>query len=679
MFKTIFKNLFLTTLAAAALQAQAQTTVTYRAAKDAWLRKQNVTSSYETTNIGKAQNFRAYLWTHGGVPTVSRGLVKYPELAQLPSNAVISSANLYLYCDTTNTTDMNAHNYNYANDNAVYVSRITSSWVDTVVTWSTKPTTTSTNQVGTTATGYRAKTNFNLNVTSLVQDMVTAGNFEGFQLALQDESFSNLYRNLTIASVDHPDPNLRPRLVVTYTIPAKALRFDGSNDYVNVANYSALNTGNGDFTYEARLKASSTQAYLYPTIVSDRSAGTLNGASVFLVPGSELWEQGKPWININGTNYPCGSCPSLTDDSLHTLAVVRKQDTLTYYVDGTLRQSRTVNSGTGDITATGDIRIGHDLANSPNTYFKGDIAEVKIWNVARSASEIAASYNKTQEGNAYGLTGYWRLDEGTGQTAYNSAANNFNHGTLGSSTSSESVDPAWVTSTVGIKRGIGSSFEFPFAAGTIAQGKSYSNTQDNSTGNGFDNDLGQLSDDIYYAFTIGATSLVTIDHCTSGLGDTYLYLLNSNKQVITYVDDNGPACSGYKASISVNLSANTYYVVSEGYYTNAGSITTRITVAAPTGSPIARTAVVEDENYTEVKSGGASVAASSAVSAAVSYPNPVKGYLNFGETVNSYTLYNGAGVQVLSGTQADGVHTDSLMPGIYMLKTDKRTEKIVVE
>ncbi|MGN6647559.1 MAG: DNRLRE domain-containing protein [Cytophaga sp.] len=676
MFKNLFNKIILAAATVSAIQAAAQTTVTFTNGQDSWIRKQNVTSSYETTNFGTQPTFRPYLWTHSGVPTVGRGLLKYPELSQIPSNAVISSATLYIYCDTT-STDMNAHNYNYANDNSIYISRITSSWTETGVTWASKPTSTSTNQVSIAATGYRAKTDYAANVTALVQDMVSNSSFDGFQLALQDESFSNLYRNMTFASVDNATPGLRPKLVVTYTIPAKALHFDGSNDYVQAANYSALNTGNGDFTYEARIKASSTQAYMYPTILSDRNASTENGATIFLVPGTDVWSMGKLWININGTNYPCASCPVLTDDSVHAVAVVRKQDTLKFYVDGTLRQSRTVNSGTGNITATGDVRIGHDLANASNTYFNGDIAEARIWNVARSGTEIAASYNKTIAGNAYGLTGYWRLDEGTGQTAYSSAAGNFNHATLGSSTSSESSDPSWVTSTVGIKRGIGSSFEFPFNAGTIAQGASYSNTQSNVTSNGFDNDLGNASDDIYYAFTISSTSLVTVDHCLSDLSDTYLYLLKSDKQVVTYDDDFGPSCSSYKASISVNLSAGTYYIVSEGYSTNAGNITTRISVSAATGSPVARTAAVDDQNQTYVMP--ADVTASPAAGAVVSYPNPVKSYLNFGEKVQSYTLYNAAGIQVLSGAQAEGLSTEALKPGIYILKTDNRTEKIVVE
>lgn len=678
MFKVLFRQLLLASAAVSVLQASAQTTVTFADAKDTWIRKQNVTSSYETTNYGKAQNFRPYLWTHGSVPTVGRGLIQYPELAQLPSNAVISSATLYLFCDTTSTTDMNAHNYNLANDNSIYISRITSSWVDTVVTWSTRPSSVTTNRASVAATGYRATTNFSVNVTSLVQDMVTNSSYDGFELALQSESYSNLYRNLTLASVNNPRADLRPKLVITYTIPAKALRFDGSDDYVQAASYSALNTGSGDFTYEARIKASSTQAYLYPTIVSDRNPSNLNGASVFLVPGPDVWSSGKPWININGTNYPCASCPVLTDNAVHALAIVRKDDTLKYYVDGTLRQARTVNTGTGDITDAGNVRIGHDLANASNTYFNGDIAEVRIWNVARTGAEIAATYNTTLAGNAYGLTGYWRLDEGTGQVAYSSAVSNFNHGTLGSSASSESVDPVWATSTVGIQRGIGSSFEFPFNAGTIAQGKTYSNTQNNSTGYGFDNDLGNVSDDVYYKFTIASTSLVTADHCSSGLSDTYIYLLNSNKQVVYQIDDYGPVCSSYRASFSVNLSAGTYYIVSEGYSSNAGDITTRIAVAASTGTPIARTAVAEDQHYTAVQT-NTSAGTAAAPAAIFSYPNPVKGYLNFGEKVESYTLYNASGVQVLSGAQAEGVGTESLNPGMYMLKTNNRVEKIVVE
>ncbi len=248
-------------------------------------------------------------------------------------------------------------------------------------------------------------------------------------------------------------------LTAMYTMQAsaqklsgKSLHFDGHNDFVQAPHYDALNTGNGDFTYEARIRASARQIHAYPAIVSDRNKSTENGVIVFLVPGEEAWTMGKPWININGKNYPCGECRILTNASVYALAVVRRQDTIKFYINGVLQQSRNVLPGTGKITTTGDVQIGHDQANPSMTYFRGDIAEVRIWNVARTTEEIAAFYNKTIDGNTPGLTGYWRLDEGAGQTVYNSAQNNSSAGTLGASVLLQSDDPLWAKSATVIKK-----------------------------------------------------------------------------------------------------------------------------------------------------------------------------------------------------------------------------------
>jgi len=52
--------------------------------------------------------------------------------------------------------------------------------------------------------------------------------------------------------------------------------------------------------------------------------------------------------------------------------------------------------------------------------------------------------------------------------------------------------------------------------------------------------------------------------------------LNSAGTQITFDDDNGPLCTGLSASISATLAAGTYYVVSEGYNTITGTVTTSI-------------------------------------------------------------------------------------------------------
>ena len=54
--------------------------------------------------------------------------------------------------------------------------------------------------------------------------------------------------------------------------------------------------------------------------------------------------------------------------------------------------------------------------------FNGKIDEVRIWNVARTESQIQNTMNTILSPEYYstsdsGLVGYWRLDEGTGQTA----------------------------------------------------------------------------------------------------------------------------------------------------------------------------------------------------------------------------------------------------------------------
>lgn len=117
----------------------------------------------------------------------------------------------------------------------------------------------------------------------------------------------------------------------------------------------------------------------------------------------------------------------------------------------------------------------------------------------------------------------------------------------------------------------------PVNAGTLNVGSSYTNTKNNSPVNGFGNNIGQASDDIFYKFTIPVASKVNLSHCASSF-DTYMHLLDVNGNTIASNDDNGPLCSGLKSSISISLTAGTYFVVSEGYGSNSGNITTSINV-----------------------------------------------------------------------------------------------------
>ena len=116
----------------------------------------------------------------------------------------------------------------------------------------------------------------------------------------------------------------------------------------------------------------------------------------------------------------------------------------------------------------------------------------------------------------------------------------------------------------------------PIIMGTYPAGThSYNDTKNNSTANGYLHDYGQASDDIYYTFTVQGNTQISISHCSSAF-DTYMHLLNSGGELIQSNDDNGPLCSGLKASIQTTLAPGTYYIVVEGYGGNSGTIITSV-------------------------------------------------------------------------------------------------------
>jgi hypothetical protein len=133
---------------------------------------------------------------------------------------------------------------------------------------------------------------------------------------------------------------------------------------------------------------------------------------------------------------------------------------------------------------------------------------------------------------------------------------------------------------------VGATLNNPIQVGSLSIGATYTDTKDNSPDNNYSNEYtgpnNQLSDDIFYKFTLTANSDVTISLCNSTSYDTYLHLLNSDG---TWNFSNDDYCES-KSRISKTLNAGTYYFVVEGAYTNFGSITTNMTVSAVIPKPI---------------------------------------------------------------------------------------------
>ena len=120
------------------------------------------------------------------------------------------------------------------------------------------------------------------------------------------------------------------------------------------------------------------------------------------------------------------------------------------YIDGELAvQSNTVF--TIGNASNSNLFIG-ESPGFPGRVFNGKIDEVRIWNVSRTQSQIQSTMNTILTSEYYstsdsGLVGYWRLDDGTGQTAEDLSFFS-NNATLGTSANPEASDPQWVEANI---------------------------------------------------------------------------------------------------------------------------------------------------------------------------------------------------------------------------------------
>jgi hypothetical protein len=136
----------------------------------------------------------------------------------------------------------------------------------------------------------------------------------------------------------------------------------------------------------------------------------------------------------------------------HQLVAVKSANSALYlYIDGVQVASdlavnrSTLNSDSAQLRLADNI-VGIGGTNYSIDNWSGQIDEVQIDNTARSAAWVAAQYKS--ESNTfitYGVTqtdpiAYWKFDEGTGSTAYDSTGNQY-HGLLGIGNSA----PTWQT------------------------------------------------------------------------------------------------------------------------------------------------------------------------------------------------------------------------------------------
>ena len=220
----------------------------------------------------------------------------------------------------------------------------------------------------------------------------------------------------------------------TYGAPAmvilssgNALSFDGVDDYVYTP---TLVTNPTVFTLEAWFKTTTTTG---GPIVGFNNATSNAGVTsydriVYMSSDGKL-----NFVVYSTANNILTSTIAYNDGKYHQVAASFSAATgMKLFVDGVLLTSNGLNSA---VAYNGYWKIG-GMINQSGTYFNGNIDEVRIWNTARTATEIQNNLYNGVSASSVGLTNYFKFDQGvaggtnTGLISLPNSSNGTNNGVL---------------------------------------------------------------------------------------------------------------------------------------------------------------------------------------------------------------------------------------------------------
>ncbi len=224
-------------------------------------------------------------------------------------------------------------------------------------------------------------------------------------------------------------------------LAGSCLIFDGTDDYVNIGNSAALNVGNV-LSLEAWVKPDTmtTRQGIFSTAYTN-STGAFQleigigsgGTNRVAVSGAGTWvAQTNDNAIIPGMWNHIVYTRSGTGAGTHKIYVNGQEMSLISDANYTF-----VNNTSNKIIGSG---------TSGTQLFKGQMDEVRLWNVALSAQQIRENANLPLSGNETGLVAYWQFNDNSG-----SSADELISGLIGTLTNMSSS--SWCSSTIPFGRG----------------------------------------------------------------------------------------------------------------------------------------------------------------------------------------------------------------------------------
>ena len=216
----------------------------------------------------------------------------------------------------------------------------------------------------------------------------------------------------------------------------KCLYFDGIDDFIEVVNPISIF---GNYTIEAWFNTTDSSSS------GDIFSGTIsNGHGILLEirsDGTIRYLHRNPPGSSGGLNI--FSPKSYNDGIWHHIAAVKEDSDIFLYMDGEVVGSE---SGASSFSNNLDILFGKLKPNTSERHYQGELDEIRVWDIARSANEIRKNMYIPVISNTNGLISSWQFNDGSGFTLTD--LKNNNNGAL-----IDMSENDWIDSTIPIGNG----------------------------------------------------------------------------------------------------------------------------------------------------------------------------------------------------------------------------------
>jgi hypothetical protein len=187
------------------------------------------------------------------------------------------------------------------------------------------------------------------------------------------------------------------------SLVSKVMVCDGDGDYVQVPYSAQLNPS--QFTVACWAKVTGGQGKFRSPVTSRDGKNGLKGYKLYAGDNNK-WQT---WVG-NGSSWQTLVGPDVVLNTWTHVAATYDGAALKLYVNGNLAGTLATAYVPNTVFP---FRIGGGASEQtpPWYYFFGSIAEVSLWNVARTAEQIKADMSKRLTGKEANLVGYWPLNE----------------------------------------------------------------------------------------------------------------------------------------------------------------------------------------------------------------------------------------------------------------------------